>query len=189
VAAWVNWVEGRQEGLQAGGGGGEERGIKAGGRLLVSTGWVSGGKGGGPRAAWPLHRGSAELLVLQQKTCRLFQHACVPQRITTPPPFPSPHRQATVKAVIKRAHKEVYEQGLEEFVFGHPAQVALLGLQFQWTADMQVGDAAGVREEGPGDGKPGGVGGSGDSLAAAPAGIGSGAAGRCARWASPFPSH
>lgn len=58
--------------------------------------------------------------------------------LTTPWP-PSCPRQATVKGVIKRAHKEVYEQGLEEFVFGHPAQVALLGLQFQWTADMQVG--------------------------------------------------
>lgn len=43
-----------------------------------------------------------------------------------------------MKAIIRRAHKEVYEQELETFVFGHPAQVALLGLQFQWTADMQV---------------------------------------------------
>lgn len=43
-----------------------------------------------------------------------------------------------MKAIIRRAHKEVYEQELEAFVFGHPAQVALLGLQFQWTADMQA---------------------------------------------------
>jgi dynein heavy chain len=28
--------------------------------------------------------------------------------------------------------------GLEQFVFSHPAQVALLGLQLQWTADTQA---------------------------------------------------
>jgi hypothetical protein len=28
--------------------------------------------------------------------------------------------------------------GLEDFIFNHPAQVALLGIQFQWTADTQV---------------------------------------------------
>lgn len=43
-----------------------------------------------------------------------------------------------MKAIIKHAAKEVYEQELEQFVFGHPAQVALLGLQFQWTADTQA---------------------------------------------------
>ena len=43
-----------------------------------------------------------------------------------------------MKSIIKRAAKEVYEQELEQFVFGHPAQVALLGLQFAWTADTQV---------------------------------------------------
>lgn len=43
-----------------------------------------------------------------------------------------------MKAIIRRAHREVYEQELEAFIFGHPAQVALLGLQFQWTAEMQV---------------------------------------------------
>jgi hypothetical protein len=47
--------------------------------------------------------------------------------------------QSTVKAIIRRAHRDVHEQELEAFVFGHPAQVALLGLQFQWTADTQVG--------------------------------------------------
>jgi dynein heavy chain len=26
---------------------------------------------------------------------------------------------------------------LETFVFGHPAQISLLGIQFLWTADMQ----------------------------------------------------
>ena len=46
--------------------------------------------------------------------------------------------QTTMKSIIKRAHREVYEQELEAFLFGHPAQVSLLGLQFQWTADMQV---------------------------------------------------
>lgn len=43
-----------------------------------------------------------------------------------------------MKQVIKRAAREVHEQTLEQFVFGHPAQVALLGLQFQWTADTQA---------------------------------------------------
>jgi hypothetical protein len=28
---------------------------------------------------------------------------------------------------------------LEDFIFHHPAQVSLLGIQFQWTADTQVG--------------------------------------------------
>jgi hypothetical protein len=28
--------------------------------------------------------------------------------------------------------------GLEDFIFGHPAQTALLGIQFQWTADTQA---------------------------------------------------
>lgn len=44
-----------------------------------------------------------------------------------------------MKSIIKGAVREVYEQELEQFIFSHPAQVALLGLQFQWTADMQVG--------------------------------------------------
>lgn len=44
-----------------------------------------------------------------------------------------------MKGVIRKVASEVYEQELEPFLFGHPAQVALLGLQFQWTADMQVG--------------------------------------------------
>ena len=30
------------------------------------------------------------------------------------------------------------EMSLEDFIFSHPAQVALLGIQFQWTADTQV---------------------------------------------------
>ncbi|KAL4452763.1 hypothetical protein ABPG75_008425, partial [Micractinium tetrahymenae] len=46
--------------------------------------------------------------------------------------------QATMKGVIRKVSSEVYEQELEAFLFGHPAQVALLGLQFQWTADMQA---------------------------------------------------
>jgi dynein heavy chain len=28
--------------------------------------------------------------------------------------------------------------GLEDFIFNHPAQIALLGIQFQWTADTQA---------------------------------------------------
>ena len=46
--------------------------------------------------------------------------------------------QSTMKAVIKRANRNVNEQKLDEFLFGCPAQVALLGIQFQWTADTQV---------------------------------------------------
>lgn len=40
--------------------------------------------------------------------------------------------------VIKRAVRNVYEMSLEDFIFGHPAQIALLGIQFQWTADTQA---------------------------------------------------
>jgi len=40
--------------------------------------------------------------------------------------------------VIKRAVRNVYEMGLEDFIFGHPAQISLLGIQFQWTADTQA---------------------------------------------------
>uniref|UniRef100_A0A383W453 AAA+ ATPase domain-containing protein n=1 Tax=Tetradesmus obliquus TaxID=3088 RepID=A0A383W453_TETOB len=46
--------------------------------------------------------------------------------------------QDTVKQVIKRAVRNVYEMGLEDFIFGHPAQIALLGIQYQWTADTQT---------------------------------------------------
>lgn len=46
--------------------------------------------------------------------------------------------QNTVKAKVKRAHRNVQEMGLEEFLFNHPAQVALLGIQFQWTYDTEV---------------------------------------------------
>ncbi|GFR42148.1 hypothetical protein Agub_g3000 [Astrephomene gubernaculifera] len=45
--------------------------------------------------------------------------------------------QDTVKQIIKRAVRNVAEMPLEDFVFGHPAQVALLGIQFQWTAETQ----------------------------------------------------
>ena len=34
--------------------------------------------------------------------------------------------QDTVKQTIKRAVRNVYEMGLEDFIFGHPAQVGLL---------------------------------------------------------------
>ena len=46
--------------------------------------------------------------------------------------------QGTMKAIVKRAYRNVQEMGFAEFVFSHPAQVALLGIQFQWTADMQA---------------------------------------------------
>lgn len=48
--------------------------------------------------------------------------------------------QTTMKAVIKRAARHVNELSLEEFLLNSPAQVALLGLQFQWTADTQASD-------------------------------------------------
>jgi hypothetical protein len=40
--------------------------------------------------------------------------------------------------VIKLAVRNVYEMSLEDFIFHHPAQIALLGIQFQWTADTQA---------------------------------------------------
>ena len=46
--------------------------------------------------------------------------------------------QGTIKSTIKRAYRNVQEMALEDFIFGHPAQIALLGIQFQWTADTQV---------------------------------------------------
>jgi dynein heavy chain len=46
--------------------------------------------------------------------------------------------QDTVKQGIKRAVRNVQEMGLDEFIFGNPAQISLLGIQFQWTADTQA---------------------------------------------------
>lgn len=46
--------------------------------------------------------------------------------------------QDTIKQVIRRAVRNVAEMTLDEFIFSHPAQVALLGIQFQWTADTQA---------------------------------------------------
>jgi dynein heavy chain, axonemal len=43
----------------------------------------------------------------------------------------------TVCAIIKAANRNVYNQELEAFIFSHPAQIALLGIQFMWTADTQ----------------------------------------------------
>jgi hypothetical protein len=43
-----------------------------------------------------------------------------------------------VKQTIKRAVRNVQEQTLEDFIFGNPAQISLLGIQFQWTADTQA---------------------------------------------------
>eukprot|EP00854_Cymbomonas_tetramitiformis_P002070 gene2070-2767_t len=47
--------------------------------------------------------------------------------------------QTAVKGIIKKAHAVVSEMPLEDFVFGHPAQISLLGIQFMWTTDMQNG--------------------------------------------------
>ena len=46
--------------------------------------------------------------------------------------------QDTMKAIVKRAARNVYEMDLQAFMFSHPAQTSLLGIQFQWTADMQA---------------------------------------------------
>eukprot|EP00798_Chlamydomonas_sp_ICE-L_P031303 gene31303-6451_t len=46
--------------------------------------------------------------------------------------------QETVKQTIKRAVRNVHEMGLEDFIFQNPAQISLLGIQFQWTADTQA---------------------------------------------------
>jgi dynein heavy chain len=43
----------------------------------------------------------------------------------------------SMKGIIKMANRAVSEQDLETFIFGHPAQISLLGVQFLWTADMQ----------------------------------------------------
>ncbi len=47
--------------------------------------------------------------------------------------------QTAVKAIIKKAPADFLEQDLETFIFSHPAQVTLLGIQFAWTADTQAG--------------------------------------------------
>ena len=54
----------------------------------------------------------------------------------------------TVCAVIKRAIRNVYAQDLETFIFGHPAQISLLGIQFMWTADTQAALAAAKTDKG-----------------------------------------
>lgn len=43
----------------------------------------------------------------------------------------------TVKAIIKRSTRDVESQQRDEFIFGFPAQVALLGMQLQWTGQVQ----------------------------------------------------
>ena len=43
----------------------------------------------------------------------------------------------TMQYEARRAAKEVHRTPLEEFLFGRPAQMALLGLQLKWTADVQ----------------------------------------------------
>jgi len=41
--------------------------------------------------------------------------------------------QRSIRGVIKMANSAVHEQDLETFIFGHPAQISLLGIQFLWT--------------------------------------------------------
>lgn len=40
--------------------------------------------------------------------------------------------------MMRTHYTRTQEMSLEDFIFSHPAQVALLGIQFQWTADTQV---------------------------------------------------
>ncbi|KAK9841874.1 hypothetical protein WJX81_008571 [Elliptochloris bilobata] len=56
--------------------------------------------------------------------------------------------QGTMKTIIRRAARSVNEMGLQDFLFSHPAQIALLGLQFQWTADTQVALASAKTDKG-----------------------------------------
>ena len=46
--------------------------------------------------------------------------------------------QESIRSIIKMANEAVFEKELEEFIFGFPAQIALLGIQFLWTNDMQT---------------------------------------------------
>lgn len=43
----------------------------------------------------------------------------------------------TLRSEARRAAKEVNKQPIQEFLFKRPAQMALLGLQVKWTADVQ----------------------------------------------------
>lgn len=44
--------------------------------------------------------------------------------------------------------RNVHEMGLQDFMFTHPAQIALLGIQFQWTADTQAALVAAKADKG-----------------------------------------
>ena len=46
--------------------------------------------------------------------------------------------QGTMKAIIKRAYRNVQEMSFEDFVFSHPAQVGLPPLQKFWVRVMVV---------------------------------------------------
>ena len=39
--------------------------------------------------------------------------------------------QETMRTSIKHANEEIYDQSIEDFLLSHPAQVGLLGFQFQ----------------------------------------------------------
>ena len=55
--------------------------------------------------------------------------------------------QEAVRSNCKLAYSAVEEKELEEFLFSTPAQIALLGVQFKWTADMEkaLGERARTR--------------------------------------------
>lgn len=46
--------------------------------------------------------------------------------------------QDTMRALARQAMRDVFEQELGTYLFSRPAQMALLGLQFQWTLDTHV---------------------------------------------------
>jgi hypothetical protein len=48
------------------------------------------------------------------------------------------HHQPTQTPPSTTKPKQTQETGLQEFIFGQPAQVALLGIQAMWTADTQA---------------------------------------------------
>ncbi|KAL6769277.1 DHC15 [Auxenochlorella protothecoides x Auxenochlorella symbiontica] len=55
--------------------------------------------------------------------------------------------QETLRVLARQALRDVYEQDLETFLFSHPAQIALLGLQFQWTLDTHLALAAAGKDK------------------------------------------
>jgi hypothetical protein len=46
--------------------------------------------------------------------------------------------QATVKSVMRTALANIEDARVAEFIIAHPAQAALLAIQFRWTIEVQV---------------------------------------------------